>query len=146
MVQMLIDGVTKGGNMLFNVGPTSRGQIEPRATERLKAVGEWMKLHGRSIYGCGPSDFEAPQDTRLTQNGDRVYMHMFAWPFKHMHVPGLGKKVKYAQLLNDGSELQISKQHQTHRKVPAASEDTLILEMPTQRPDVIVPVVELFLK
>ncbi len=146
MVQMLIDGVTKGGNMLFNVGPTSRGQIEPRATERLKAVGEWMKLHGRSIYGCGPSDFEAPKDTRFTQNGDRLYMHMFAWPFRHMHVPGLGQKVKYAQLLNDGSELQISQQHQTHRKVPKASEDTLILEMPTQRPDVIVPVVELFLE
>jgi len=52
LVKMLIDAVSKGGNLLLNVGPTGRGEFDARAMERLKGIGEWMKRHGRSIYGC----------------------------------------------------------------------------------------------
>jgi alpha-L-fucosidase len=52
LVQMLIDHVSKGGNLLLNVGPTGRGEIDARALERLVGMGEWMRVHSRSIYGC----------------------------------------------------------------------------------------------
>jgi alpha-L-fucosidase len=137
LVQMLIDTVSKGGNLLLNVGPTARGQFEPKALERLKGIGDWMKLHSRSIYGATQSEFPVPRDCRLTQKGDRLYVHVFAWPFKHLHIGGMAGKVEYAQLLNDASEIRMQESQDT---------GTLTLLLPIQKPDVTIPVVELFLK
>lgn len=109
LVKMLIDTVSKGGNLLLNVGPNGRGEFEPKALDRLRAIGDWMRLHSRSIYGCTASEFTPPPDCRYTQNGDRLYLHLFSWPYKHVHLPGLAGKIEYAQLLNDGSEIKLRK-------------------------------------
>jgi alpha-L-fucosidase len=153
LIQMLIDTVSKGGNLLLNVGPTGRGEFDERALDRLAGMGEWMKRHSRSIYGCtqAPAEFQPPQDCRFTYNPEkrRLYLHVFAWPFRHLHLDGLAQRVEYAQLLNDASEVKMLK------RVPEASfgamkeerEATLLtLEVPVRKPNVIVPVIELFLK
>ncbi|GAA4204345.1 alpha-L-fucosidase [Actinocatenispora rupis] len=148
LVRMLIDGVSKGGNLLLNVGPTARGEFEPRALERLAGIGEWMRRHERSIRGAGPSGFVAPPDCRYTQVGNRLYLHLFAWPMRHVHLAGLAGKVAYAQLLHDASEIQVLNQEGAehgHMHV-SGGEGSLTLELPIQRPDVAIPVVELFLK
>jgi alpha-L-fucosidase len=149
LVRMLVDGVSKDGNMLLNVGPTARGNLDPRAIASLRGVGEWMRLHKRSIYGAGPSKFTPPADARYTRRGDRLYLHLFGWPFQHVHLPGLAGKVEYAQLLNDASEVGlISLPPGTHAGTihPGGQpEGTLTIKLPVQRPDVAVPVVELFL-
>jgi len=137
LVQMLIDTVSKGGNLLLNVGPTGRGQFDPKALERLAGIGKWMKLHSRSIYGATQSQLPTPKDCRLTQNGDRLYVHVLAWPFKHLHMEGMAGKVKYAQMLNDASEIRMRE---------SADSGVLTLNLPIQKPDVTVPVIELFLK
>jgi len=149
LIQMLIDGVSKGGNTLLNVGPTARGEFEPKALERLRAVGEWMRLHGRAIYGCTASDYPPPPDCRYTQQGHRLYLHFFAWPFKHVHLDGLAGKVEYAQLLNDGSEVKMQVLDTgpvTSNTQPQGAPRTLTLELPVQKPPVAVPVIELFLR
>lgn len=149
LIRMLVDGVSKGGNLLLNVGPTGRGNFDARATESLSGIGEWMRVHGRSIYGAGPSEFTPPADTRYTQRGNRLYVHLFAWPFEFVHLPGLEAKVEYAQLLNDASEvfLQENDPHrEAHNTLPGAQPaGTLTIRLPVQRPDVAVPVLELFL-
>ena len=137
LVQMLVDTVSKGGNLLLNVGPTGRGQFDPRALETLAGIGKWTKLHGRSIYGATQSEFPTPRDCRLTQKGERLYVHIFAWPFKHLHMDGMAGKVEYAQLLNDASEIRMRESQET---------GVLTLNLPIQKPDVAVPVAELFLK
>ena len=151
LVQMLIDTVSKGGNLLLNVGPTGRGEFDARALERLAAMGRWMQRHSRSIYGCtaAPPEFPCPRDCRLTYNPEtkRLYLHVFAWPFVHLHLDGFAGKVEYAQLLNDASEIrmkgrdawQMSEQDKKYK-------DTLTLALPVKKPDVTVPVIELFLK
>ena len=70
LVKMLIDTVSKGGNLLLNVGPTGRGEFDERALDRLEGMGEWMKRHSRSIYGCtqAPEEFICPTDCRYTYN------------------------------------------------------------------------------
>jgi alpha-L-fucosidase len=149
LVRMLVDGVSKGGNMLLNVGPTGRGTFEPRAEEILETIGGWMRLHGRSVYDCGPSAFLAPPDCRYTQHGDRLYLHLFAWPFGQVHLPGLAGKARYAQLLHDASEIPVTvidpdaEPSTVHQR--GQGPDVLTLQLPVQRPDVLVPVVELFL-
>jgi len=50
LIRMLVDGVSKDGNLLLNVGPNARGEFEPKAIERLREIGAWMRLHSRSIY------------------------------------------------------------------------------------------------
>ena len=154
LVQMLIDGVSKGGNLLLNVGPTGRGEFDQRARDRLAAMGAWMRRHGRSIYGCtqAPEEFRAPADTRLTYDpaARRLYVHVFAWPFKHLHLDGraYADQVAYAQLLNDASEIcwNQSEGAADASDPGGAKEPVLSLELPIQKPPVTVPVIELFLK
>ena len=52
LLELLVESVSKGGNLLLNVGPTARGTFDDRAQASLKAMGEWTKLNGRSVYGC----------------------------------------------------------------------------------------------
>ncbi len=151
LVEMLVDTVSKNGNLLLNVGPTSRGTFDERTMERLSGIGQWMDLHSRSIYGCGaaPAEFPVPQDCRLTWNAarKRMYVHVLAWPFRHLHLDGFKNRVEYAQLLNDGSEICFHQDghHGLHFK-GVATPETLTLELPVQRPQVTVPVIELFMK
>jgi alpha-L-fucosidase len=149
LVQMLVDTVSKGGNLLLNVGPNARGELDPRAIERLRGIGEWMRLHNRSIYGCTASDLAPPPDCRYTQTGKRLYLHLFAWPFRHVHLDGLAERVEYAQLLNDASEIKmltIDPHQQAQNTTMGGTAGTLTLELPVQKPPVTVPVIELFLK
>ena len=142
LIKMLINTVSTGGNLLMNVGPTARGTLDDRVLEALDVYAQWIRLHARSIYGCTQSKFTAPSGCRFTQNGNRLYLHIFDWPFKHLYLDGLKGRVKYAQLLNDASEVRFAKP----RLAPQdEGEEALILELPVEKPRVVVPVVELFL-
>lgn len=149
LVRMLVDTVSKDGNLLLNVGPNARGQLDPQALVSLQGIGAWMALHSRSIYGAGPSPFSAPTDVRYTQRGDRLYAHCFAWPFGYLHLPGMAGKVRYAQLLNDASEVRMHElagdPAEQHIRPGGLPEGTLSLQLPVRAPTVAVPVVELFL-
>lgn len=150
LVQMLIDSVSKGGNVLLNVGPTGRGEFDPRAEETLAEIGEWMRVNGRAIYGAtAADDVEAPVDCRYTRRGNRLYLHIFNWPMRHVHLPGMAGKIEYAQLLHDASEVIVtdSDPHaQAQNTAMPGFEGVATIDLPIQRPDVLVPVVELFLK
>lgn len=149
LVRMLVDGVSKDGNLLLNVGPDGRGQFEPRAEATLEALGKWMDLHSGSIYSAGPAPWEAPPDCRYTMRGDRLYLHIFAWPFKHVHLWGLGGRARFARFLHDGSEVHAEvldpSQLAQNTTMGGVGSDTLTLTLPVQRPEVAVPVVEIVL-
>jgi alpha-L-fucosidase len=150
LVQMLVDTVSKGGNLLLNVGPTARGEFDARALDRLHAFRDWMRRHERSIRGCSASAYVPPPDCRYTQRGDRLYLHLFAWPFRHVHLEGLAGRVKAARLLSDGSEIKMrvieSGQAAQNTTMAGMPPGTLTLELPIQPPPGdIVPVVELHL-
>ena len=149
LVQMLIDNVSKGGNLLLNVGPTGRGEFDARVLDRLAGMGEWMKRHSRSIYGCtqAPAEYKTPQDCRLTYNPktNRLYVHIFAWPFQELHLDGYAGKIAYAQLLNDASEIKMERRPDWQGSKDVA-DATVTLRLPVKKPPVTVPVIELFLK
>jgi len=151
LIKMLIDIVSKGGNLLLNIGPTARGEFDSRAIERLQGIGNWMSRHSKSIYGCtmAPENFRPPQDCRLTYNPEtnRLYIHIFSWPVVYLPVE-FGDMIEYAQLLNDGSEIPLRKIDynivRNKDKEEKISMSALIL--PVKKPDVTVPVIEVFLK
>jgi len=150
LIRMLVDGVSKDGNLLLNVGPTGRGEFEPRAVDTLETIGRWMDRHARSIYGAGPARYTPPPDTRYTQRDDRLYLHLFAWPFRHVHLPGLAGRVRFARFLHDGSEIPAAAIHPGQQAqnttMGGLGADVLTLTLPVHRPDVAVPVVEMLLE
>jgi len=153
LVEMLINHVSRNGNLLLNVGPTARGEFDHRAVERLKGLGAWMRHHGRSIYGCmaAPDDVTAPADCRYTYNPETkcLYLHLLVWPFKDIHLPNLAGRVRYAQLLHDASEIRM-RDDKARAAFPALRSKTpkkaITLDLPVIKPDVAVPVIELFLE
>ncbi len=156
LIRMLINTVSLGGNLLMNVGPTSRGYLDYRAEAALKVYADWMKYNSRSIYGCTMAEPEilecgVPADCRYTQSDDgkRLYVHLYAYPFKTLCLPGLGDKVDYVQFLHDGSELKFSSapaEHYTAGAENVKENGSLRIQLPPIKPDVIVPVIEIFLK
>ncbi|MFC7404023.1 alpha-L-fucosidase [Georgenia alba] len=149
LLRMLVDSVSKNGNMLLNIGPDGRGAVTPRDRESLATIGSWMDLHADSVVGAGPADHTAPPGTVLTQRGDRLYVHLFHWPFGHLHLPGLAGKVRYVRFLHDGSQIRAEAtdpdQQALTTEPGGQPAGTLTLHLPTVRPDVEIPVVELFL-
>ena len=143
LVELLAESVSKGGNVLLNVGPTARGTFDDRAQASLKAMGDWMRGNGRSVYGCteAPAGVVAPPNTVLTYNpaANRLYVHLLAYPLDRIVLPGLAAKVKYAQFLHDASELRMSE----GRGDEAGS---LVVSLPVRKPPVEIPVLEVFLK
>lgn len=155
LIRMLVNTVSLGGNLLMNVGPTSRGYIDSRAEDALAVYAEWMRYNSRSIYGCTMAEPEIleglPADCRYTQSedGKRLYVHIFAYPFKTLCLGGLADKVEYAQFLHDGSEVLFSSapvEQYTAGAENVKENGALRLQLPPIKPNVIVPVIELFLK
>lgn len=152
LIEMLCKTVSLGGNLLMNVGPCARGYFDKRATSALSVFGEWMKVNGRSIYGCtmAEPEFIAPAGTVLTQSedGKRLYIHIFSYPFENLTMKNIGDKIEYAQFLHDASEIKYTegKPAWTAGDAPDAMKSVTFFRLPVIKPDVLVPVIEIFLK
>jgi alpha-L-fucosidase len=109
IVHMLVECVSKGGNLLLNVGPTALGEIQPEFVEALGVVGRWMDANGQSIYGCARADLPKPEWGRYTKKGTTLYAHIIERPVGPVALVGLGGTVKRARMLRDGSEVNISR-------------------------------------
>jgi alpha-L-fucosidase len=129
LLHNLIDIASKGGNYLLNVGPTSTGVIPQPEVERLRQIGEWMKVNGQAIYGTSASPFKEQLPWgRCTQkptppvmpllspraasaelhrsmpeagtSGTTLYLHVWDWPADgKLLVPGLKNKIVDAYVL-----------------------------------------------
>lgn len=150
LLVLLIESVSKGGNLLLNVGPTARGTFDYRADKALAGMGEWMEVNSRSIYGCtqAPEEFEVPDHSILTYNPEtnRLYIHLLDYPITNFRLPGYKGKVKYAQFLHDASEINITAPYGHHMQGSIATENDLNLRLPVNKPNVEIPVIEVFLK
>jgi alpha-L-fucosidase len=150
---MLIETVSKGGNFLLNVGPTGRGTFDSRALDRLRGVGGWMAVNGRSIHGCtqAPEGWGAPANCLLTFSpaARRLYVHVLEWPAGVLELDGYAGRVDYAQLLHDASEIPFAAKDGRAGFMAGGREegrpDTLLLRLPILKPEPEVPVIELFL-
>lgn len=147
LLVMVIDNVSKGGNTILNVGPTGRGNFDARARERLAGIGRWMGPNGRSVYGCGaaPKGFAAPEGTLLTYSEarKRLYVHLLEYPIGSLPIT-FADKVRYAQFLHDASEVKV-KVPLNVAGLPRPDADPAFI-LPVVKPDVEIPVIEVFLK
>jgi len=126
VVQMLIDIVSKNGNLLLNVPIKGDGSIDEKEEKILHEIGDWMQVNKAGIfdtrpwkiYGEGPSTEEnrplnaagfnedkenayTAADIRFVQKGDAIYAHILAWPSNgSVTIKSLGKKNKKVPAVN----------------------------------------------
>ncbi|WP_309009054.1 alpha-L-fucosidase [Pelagicoccus sp. SDUM812005] len=80
LIEMLVEIVSKGGNLLLNVGPTGEGEIPQPSVERLEEMGAWLKVNGEAIYGAKASPYAKPDWGRYTAKDGVIYAHVYDWP------------------------------------------------------------------
>ncbi|SDF19661.1 alpha-L-fucosidase [Mucilaginibacter pineti] len=138
LLDLLITSTSNGGNLILNVGPTARGEFDYRANNALDSLAHWMHANSNSIYNCtyAPESYKVPEGTKLTYNKatGRLYVQLFTYPKGKLLLPGYNGKIKYAQFLNDHSELLYK-----------TSGDDIEVTLPEKKPDYEIPVIELTL-
>jgi alpha-L-fucosidase len=151
----LVDIVSKGGNYLLNVGPTSEGAIPQPSQDNLRAVGRWLKVNGEAIYGAGPTPFGyelgaadntqkdktgkplfvAKTDWRCTTKPGKLYLTVFKWPTGSFELTKVNSKVKKAYLLTASGHKSAKLRQQgdhvtisTPDKAPGTIASVIVLE------------------
>jgi Alpha-L-fucosidase len=144
IIHLLVDVVSKNGNLMLNIGPRADGTIPQGAQDTLRSIGRWLKTNGEAIYGSqpwrvygeGPTEVVGgtfqdtktkpytAEDFRFTTGNGKLYAIELAWPVggkATVHALKLADKVSRVELLADG------------RNVPFTQDASgLHLTLPTQ--------------
>lgn len=109
LIKKLVECVSKGGNLLLNVGPDAQGRFPEESVRILREIGQWMDRNGESIYGCGMAGLEKPEYGRITRNGSTLYFHIFENTLGPLPLFGLNREdIRAIRRLADGSEVPLS--------------------------------------
>jgi alpha-L-fucosidase len=133
LIRNLCDIASKGGNYLLNVGPTAEGVIPEPSVDRLKDVGDWMKVNGEAVYGSkgspfhqvhgtydaakldrhGQPTFTPTWDWRCTSKPGQLYLMIFDWPSDGVFkLDGLQSKAIRASILGSDAVVDLSQNEQ----------------------------------
>jgi len=141
LIRNLVDIVSKGGNYLLNVGPTPEGYIPRPSVERLKVIGDWLRVNGEAIYGTTASPFKQPSwNGRYTINDEALYAIVFERPvvpdgWLNIPRPGGFTSQSKAILVATGEELDM-----------ISDQGTVYIDLPDILPDPVASVVKITLR
>lgn len=76
LIQYLVNAAGYGANFLLNIGPMPDGNIQPEFTERLQAMGQWLKKYGATIYGTRGGWLKPQPWGAITEKGKTAYLHL----------------------------------------------------------------------
>ena len=121
LIHMLIDIVSRGGNLLLNIGPTADGRIPVIMQQRLKDMGDWLKINGNAIYGTtawAEAPKSADKNVFYTKKGQDLYVLLTEWK-PITEVPVTGKQV---EMLGYNGKIAFSKKgNKTVIQAPAVT-------------------------
>ena len=136
LIELLVETASKGGNLLLNVGPMADGRFPPESVERMEAIGRWMQVHGRAIYGTTASRFAAPKGFLSTTSGPRqLQLFILDWKPGAFVLPGLVTPPERATLVGELGKPQTLQ--------VAVADGGVSLMLPSSPPPGLLPVVTL---
>lgn len=106
IIHTLVECVSKGGNLILNVGPTPLGTFSAPTKKLLAEIGEWMAVNGESVYGCTTAELEKPEWGRYTQKGNTLYAHIQEESISAFPIAVPKERIKQMTLLIDGIEVK----------------------------------------
>ncbi len=107
LISKLVGAAGRDANLLLNIGPRPDGTIQPEAVERLKAIGEWMKTYGTSIYDTRGGPISPREWGVTTYRGDTVFVHILNWPDVALAIPNFGRRIVKAAMLAGGAPVGV---------------------------------------
>lgn len=128
LIDLLIEKVSNGGNLLLNIGPKHNGLIPVAMQERLLEMGNWLLVNGEAIYGTeawenGKKD--SLKNIYFTKKGNDLYMIVTKWPSAPIKIEGI-KSVKNIVMLGKKESIPFTIQNsQLHISLPHTNVDEL---------------------
>lgn len=112
LIQYLVKAAGNNANFLLNIGPMPDGTIQPEFTERLKAIGDWLKINGDSIYGTR-GNVVPPKDWGVvTMKNKTVYLHILQKPESpdFIFIPEMKQTISGVKLFNQNKTVTFKQQ------------------------------------
>ncbi|MBS1554781.1 MAG: alpha-L-fucosidase [Bacteroidetes bacterium] len=106
LIQYLVKSAGYGANFLLNVGPMPNGKIQPEHVERLKQMGDWIKINGETIYGTKGGPLTPRNWGVTTQKGNKVYVHILNWQDESLMLPKLSKRIGSVKVFLDKTPIK----------------------------------------
>ena len=124
LLHLLIDNVSRGGNLLLDIGPTADGRIPVIMQQRLIDMGAWLEVNGEAIYGADVWPKAPKMDTvRFTQKDGAVYAIALQWPGETFRLK-LPETFQKAILLGQDGPLELEqKEGELQIRMPSISPD-----------------------
>jgi alpha-L-fucosidase len=126
LIHLLVDIVSKGGNFLLNVGPSPEGDFDEDAYDRLKKIGEWMRINGEAIYNTRPVEPYKEDKVCFTQLKDGTTYAIYLADENENSLP---EKINFANF--SSGEIADVKMLGTEEKIKwQRGENTFEIEVP----------------
>ena len=103
LIHLLVKAAGKNANLLLNVGPQPDGKLPVATVERLKGIGDWMRIYGETLYGTRGGIVRDWGVT--TKKKDKLYVHILDWKDKVLFLPVTDVAIKKAFVFKDKSKL-----------------------------------------
>ncbi|MGD0781518.1 MAG: alpha-L-fucosidase [Candidatus Aminicenantales bacterium] len=87
LIQILVDIVSKGGNLLLNIGPNADGELPAESLARLKEIGDWMAVNSQAIYNTRPVAPYKEAKTCFTRRPDGTVFAIYLADENETHPP-----------------------------------------------------------
>jgi alpha-L-fucosidase len=105
LIRALIEVISRGGNLLLDVGPQPDGQIQPEFVERLEAVGKWTRSNAAAIYGSTYGPIQGQPSYRTSARGASIFVFVMEEAAAEVVVSPLGRPVRQVRLVANGKPL-----------------------------------------
>ena len=106
----LVEIVSKGGNLLLNVGPDGQGRIPAESAETLRAFGAWVHAHEEALKGAGPAGIDKPEWGRWTMRGSHLYAHVWEEPIGPLPLVGVRPQdIESVRLIGGDGHVHVAK-------------------------------------